>query len=625
MYCNERSFKGKVWQVPAEVAPDAEVEKLPKDLLALLDQRWKTDRLPEELIAILKRRGLTKASEIFSYLLPTLKEFMPDPYRLVDMQRACERFVQAVEAGERIAVYGDYDVDGATSSSIVVRFMKLIGHQNFTFYIPDRLNEGYGPNANAMRTLREDGASLVVIVDSGIAAVDKINEDGSVTPGPLTVANSIGLETIVLDHHEPADDGRMPPGIVVDPKRLDETREFDYLCAAGLAFLFVVGCRRLMRDRGLFSEARPEPSLMALLGIACLGTVADVVPLIGLNRVYVREGLNFMEQIPGLVALTEELVRAGAIKPEHQFYSAYHCGFKHGPCINAGGRISDTMTGTRLLTSDDLNECREWAAKLVSLNEERKEMEKRMVTEAKQMVEAEFKDDAVLVLHNDDWHPGVVGLVASRIKDAYDKPCFAIGNKGKGSARAVDGFDVGHPIRHAKDDLHLLKSGGGHAAAGGIGIAVERIPEFRAYMNEIAKDFVHPPLKVDLAFRPGQIGLQDLEMIEELMAPFGMGNSRPRVVVYGGILGKARIMAGKHIKTFVENDDDWNKTEIFLSHGVDTPLGDALIGAEGHFVDVYGVVKIDRWGSPRIQLDPSDIMIGALARAEDDDMDVAEY
>jgi single-stranded-DNA-specific exonuclease len=449
-----------------------------------------------------------------------------------------------------------------------------MGYSKVLYYIPDRLAEGYGPNADAIRRVHgEEGIEYLLCLDSGTTA-----------HGPLGVAADLGMEIVIIDHHEP--DDLDPPGILVNPKRRDEDRKFDYLCTAGLAFLFLVGVQREMRNRGFFTPEHPEINLMQWLGIVALGTVADLVPLVGLNRAYVAVGLPLMERIPGIRALNIANGDAG--------YTATTCGFVFGPCINAAGRIGDTRQGTYLLWSNDENEVEQIAQTLVETNKERQEIQKAAMQTAIDMGK-ERGQDGVIVLYNPDWHPGVVGLVASKVKDALDKPTVIIGAGGSASCRAVDGFDIGGAVIAAREAKILLK-GGGHAAAAGLTVLPERIDDLRKFLCERAVGFQHPATEIDLAFKAGALNPALVEALETL-EPFGMKNPKPRVAVLNGLVKSVRIMKELHVKLFIS--EGGNDTEAMMWNAIGTPLGDALATCEGHYVDIYGTARIDSFGGKR--------------------------
>ena len=505
---------------------------------------------------------------------PSLKGDLPDPSRFKGMDDAVRQFCDAVEQKRCIAIYSDYDVDGATSAAVVLRWIRSVGHDAL-YYIPDRMTEGYGLNSPAITRLREEeGVDFALFLDAGTTAHE-----------PLATAVRIGLECVVIDHHDP--DGTDIPVTLVNPKRADEDRAYDYLCTAGLAFLFLVGVNREMRMRGFFSPERPEPDLRRFLGIVALGTIADVMPLVGLNRAFVSVGLPRMAEIPGLRALS---VANGDIA-----YTAYNCGFKFGPCINAAGRIGNTRTGTHLLSTDDTREADELARVLVETNEERKAIERAAVNEALDRL-AELADDPVAVIGDDAWHPGVVGLVASRVKDRLGKPAVIIGQDGKSSCRSVEGFDIGQAVIAAYKAGILLK-GGGHAMAAGLTVEPDRVDDLRKFLCERAADFVQPPARIDVAVACGELTPALVEAFER-MAPYDQNaNPEPVVAVHGGWVKQVRVLKEKHVKLFLAGEA--GETEAMLLFGVGTPLGDALAASEDCFVDIYGTAEINLFGGKR--------------------------
>lgn len=622
VYCASRSLRGRKWDVPEEVSYTP------------------IEGLPDEVTTIIARRDIDDVQE---YLTPTLKGSMPDPHVLQDMEKAAIRTANAVQQGEKIALYGDYDVDGATSTAILKRFFRGLDLGDVTVYIPDRLTEGYGPNVPAMDKLKAEGVQLLIIVDSGSVAFE-----------PVAKARELGMDVIVIDHHEcevqkssaeqcddtvdlnglDADERefvsrtakarggvpKLPDALVVNPKRADEDRSLEYLCSAGLAFLFAVAVRRVLRERSHF-EGNREPDLKPLLGIVALGTVADMVPLTGLNRAYVKHGLPLMRLNPGIDALSEVILRRAveedpkkAERLEGKMSSAYACGFLYGPCINAAGRIDDTSLGSLLLSTDNPEEASELADRLHGLNRERQNMQTAMINQAIQMVNERHMDDEVLVVYDETWHPGVVGLVASRLKENFDKSAFVIGAGGKGSARAADGFDVGRAVIDARLSGLLLK-GGGHKAAAGLSCDPKKLNSFRSFMCDRAKGFEPPASKVDLVVECGAVDARAIEAME-VLAPFGMGNPNPRTAVVGGYLEKVIVLKGKHIKGFLKSDH--GTVEIIMFGAVDTPTGERILGSQGYYMDVLGRLEINTFrGAKKVQVVPEDVMIGNVATADE--------
>jgi single-stranded-DNA-specific exonuclease len=572
-FCNSVSVRGRTWAVRDTV----EVDSVPAGVHPLA-------------AGIAAARGFA----LDRYFAPSLKTEMPDPSRFKGMDEAVRRFCDAIVSGKSIAVYSDYDVDGATSASLILRWIRAVG-SDAVYYIPDRMTEGYGLNSAAITKLREEvGIEFILFLDAGTTAHE-----------PLATAKALGLESVVIDHHDPDGMRRdlelgdpetnylVPcpgevgiPATLVNPKRPDEDRAYDYLCTAGLAFLFLVAVNREMRQRGFF-ETVQEPDLKRWLGIVALGTVADVVPLVGLNRAYVALGLARMEDIPGLRALN---VANGDVG-----YTAYTCGFKFGPCINAAGRIGNTRTGTLLLATDDLKEADELAQLLVETNEERKAIERAAVDEAIERLE-EFKDDPIAVIGDENWHPGVVGLVASRVKDRLNRPAVIIGQDGKSSCRSVEGFDIGQAVIAAYKAGILVK-GGGHTMAAGLTVTQDRIDDLRAFLCDRAKDFVQPPVQIDVALKCGELTPGMVEAFGR-MAPFDQkDNPEPMVAVYGGWVKSVRIMKERHVKLFLAGEA--GESEALLWNAIGTPLGDALAASDDKFVDIYGTSEINVFGGKR--------------------------
>lgn len=578
-FCSSVSVLGRTWEVR---------------------DRHEVDYAPNGVHPLAAGIAASRGFELDRFFSPSLKTEMPDPSRLKGMDDAVRQFCDAIEAGKNIAIYSDYDVDGATSAALVLRWIRSVG-SDAVYYIPDRMTEGYGLNSPAITMLKNEvGIEFILFLDAGTTAHE-----------PLATAAALGLESVVIDHHDPdemrrdlekgdPDNGYLVPcpgevGIpatLVNPKRPDEDRAFEYLCTAGLAFLFLVGVNREMRSRGFFTGdnltgGRAEPDLKRWLGIVALGTVADVMPLIGLNRAYVALGLGRMEDIPGLKALN---VANGDVG-----YNAYTCGHKFGPCINATGRIGNTRTGTLLLATDDLKEADDVAQLLVETNEERKAITQQAVDEAVERL-VEFNDDPVMVVYDENWHPGIVGLVASRVKDRTGRPAVVIGQDGKASCRSVEGFDMGAAVI-AAFKAGILVKGGGHTMAAGLTVMPDRIPELRAFLCEKASDFVEPSVQVDLALKCGELTPAMVEAFGR-MAPFDQKNNpEPIIAIYGGWVKSVRILKDRHVKIFLAGEH--GETEAVIWNAVGTTLGDALAKSDDKFVDIYGTSEINVFGGKR--------------------------
>ncbi len=535
-----------------------------------------------EIVArVLAGRGVS-VEEAERFLRPTLRELMPDPSRFKDMDKAVGRIADAVQAGDKIALFGDYDVDGATSSAILTRFLRHAGADPVN-YIPDRLKEGYGPNAPAMRKLAEKGVKLVLTLDCGTTSFE-----------PLAAARDAGLEVVILDHHEP--EPSLPPAVaVVNPNRLDEDGEYEALCTAGLAFMMAVGLNREMRRRGWWTDARPEPDMTQWLDMAALGTVCDVVPLTGLNRAFVTQGLKVMARRDnvGLTALAD----AASMRESP---AAYHLGFILGPRINAGGRIGQSDLGVRLLTTGDAGEAAGIATKLDALNAERQEIERAVLDDAIAGVERAGEPGAVVVAAGEGWHPGVVGIVASRLVEKYGRPACVIaidGGSGTGSGRSIAGVDLGAAVIAARQKGLLVK-GGGHAMAAGFTVRREGIEEFREFLDErIGAVTGGGRIAADLHLA-GAISLRgaSIELAAELagLAPFGPGNPEPRLCIRDVRIAYANVVGADHVRCTLTASGG-GSLDAIAYRIVDTELGRLLLSSGDAPVHVAGRLKVNTW------------------------------
>jgi single-stranded-DNA-specific exonuclease len=456
----EQSATGRAWR-------DRLDERGSARALAIVQRH----ELPELLARILAGRGVD-VDDAVGFLDPTVRLLMPDPSVLTDMPVAAARLAEAVMGGEKVAIFGDYDVDGASAAAVLARFLRY-GGLDPIIHIPDRLFEGYGPNSEAIRTLAAAGATVLVTVDCGTTSHE-----------PLAEAQRLGLTTIVVDHH--LADETLPPALaVINPNRLDDLSQLGYLAAVGLAFMVVVAVNRELRARGFWAAMRGEPDLLGLLDLVALGTVADVVPLKGLNRAFVAKGLLALRRREnvGLTALMDIARLGGPPEP-------WHLGFLLGPRINAGGRIGRATLGVDLLLEADPIEAARLAAELDRLNRERQVIEVAALAQAEAEAMAALGSEehgAVVVTAAEGWHPGVVGLVAARLKERFGRPAFAIalgpGGIGTGSGRSIPGVDLGGTVRQAVREGLLLK-GGGHAMAAGVTLKREALGQFRAYLEE---------------------------------------------------------------------------------------------------------------------------------------------
>jgi single-stranded-DNA-specific exonuclease len=548
--------------------------------------------LPELLGRVIAARGIA-VDDTPVFLDPTLKALMPDPSTLQGMDATAARLADAIVKREPIAIFGDYDVDGACSSALLARF--LAAHDLAArIYIPDRLFEGYGPNPQAIEMLAKDGAKLIVTVDCGTTSFE-----------PLAVAKKVGVDVLVIDHHQA--DVRLPDvHAVVNPNRQDDLSGLGHLCAAGVVFLVLVATSRELKRRKYYTADRPAPDLLQLLDLVALATVCDVVPLQTLNRAYVVKGLQVMKARAnaGLRALFDAASLDAAP-------STYHLGYILGPRINAGGRIGDAGLGSRLLSLDDPLEAAKIAETLDRLNRERKAMETQMLEEA--MAEADRRVDEnpdlpLILVGSESWHKGVVGLVASRLTERFHRPSCVIAwasdsgakmAEGTGSLRSVAGVDIGGAVRAAVAK-GLLKKGGGHAMAAGLTVAREALAPLEAFLNDALKTTSRKArnsaaLEIDGALTPAAVTPDFMSLIERA-GPYGQGNPQPRFVFPASRVKFAKVVGDAHVRCALESSDG-KRIDGIAFRAAGQPLGEMLLGASGGMtVHVAGTLKRDTWG-----------------------------
>ena len=553
---------------------------------------------PDDLVTqLLLARGVPR-DDIERHRDPTIRGFMPDPSIFRDMDCAAERLADAVEEGEAVTIYGDYDVDGATSAALLIRLLRDLG-LDAGHYIPDRLMEGYGPSGEALVRIGDGGSRLIVTVDCGAMAFDA-----------LAQAKAAGLEVIVVDHHKCA--AELPAAFaLVNPNRLDENDEaaaHGHLAAVGVAFLLAAAIVRILRARDYFIN-RPEPKLMELLDIVALGTVADVAQLRGLNRAFVAQGLKVMagRRNIGLAALIEasRLNRAPVCSD---------LGFALGPRINAGGRVGKSDLGVRLLTTQDREEARSIAAELDRLNEERRSIEALVQEEAEAMLAGQH-NRAVALLAGQGWHPGVIGIVAGRIKEKTGKPSIIIAiddqGVGKGSGRSIAGVDLGAAIISARE-AGLLVAGGGHAMAAGLTISADKVDALADWLDErlaadVTRASANSAMLVDALLTPRGLNPAFIEAMEGA-GPYGMGWPGPRIVTGPVRVIKCDIVGKDHVRAIVGGDDGASFKAMAFRQG-ETALGQMLMhGERGRKYWLAGRAKIDDWGpTPKAELHIDDI------------------
>ncbi|ADV13322.1 single-stranded-DNA-specific exonuclease RecJ [Mesorhizobium sp. BR1-1-3] len=542
--------------------------------------------VPDIVARVLAGRGVT-AEQTERFLDPTIRDLLPDPASLTDMDRAAARIAAAVMAREKVAIFGDYDVDGAASSALLKRFLTHFSVPS-EIYIPDRIFEGYGPNPDAMRELVSRGATLIVTVDCGTNSAASID-----------AANEAGADVVVLDHHQVG--GALPAAIaVVNPNRDDDLSGQGHLCAAGVVFLALVQTARILRSR--MADATP-PDLLSLLDIVALATVCDVVPLTGVNRAFVVKGLQMARQQKneGLAALAR-VSRIG------EPISTFHLAYLIGPRINAGGRIGDAALGSRLLATDDPVEARTIAETLDRLNQERQLMEQEMLAAARAEADAELaggNGPAIVVTASNSWHPGIVGLLASRLKDHARRPAFAIAFNangiGTGSGRSVSGFDLGRLVREAAI-AGLIVKGGGHGMAAGITVERARLGELRAFFEERAAADVfrlqgEESLAIDGALAAEGATLSLLDALEQA-GPFGAGHVAPVFALPRHRLADARPVGTNHIRVELQSESG-GRIQAIAFRAVDTALGEFLFKNRGKTIHVAGSLSGNYWNGNR--------------------------
>ena len=554
--------------------------------------------LPELLARILAGRNV-EVDGVEAFLDPTIKRAMPDPNVLTAMPEAAERIADAVVRGERIAIFGDYDVDGATSVALLARFLRSGGVEPL-IHIPDRLFEGYGPNVEAVRALAAQGATLLVTVDCGTTSIE-----------PLVEARALGFDVVVIDHHQ-ADEALPPAVAIVNPNRRDDLSGLGHLAAVGLVFMTVVAVNRLLRVRGFWTAARPEPDLLALLDDVALGTVADVVPLIGLNRAFVAKGLIALRrrERPGHVSLMDVAGLSGP--PE-----AWHLGFLLGPRINAGGRIGRADLGARLLMESDPIEAAKIAAELDRLNRERQAIEQDTLAqaEAEAMAALGVEDTgAIVITAAEGWHPGVVGLVAARLKEKFGRPAFAIalepGGIGTGSGRSIVGVDIGRAVRRAVVEGLLVK-GGGHAMAAGVTLKKGALAPLRAFLEATLGPDVAVARRANGLMIDGAVtaagATVDLVTMLGRAGPFGSGNPEPTIALPAHTVSYAEEVGQAHMRVRLKSADG-SAVNAIAFRAAGQKLGQALLQNRGRQVHAAGTFAIDRWqGQERVQFKLTDI------------------
>ena len=580
---SEKSLGGNIWKLsPCD-----------ERMAEAIAQRY---RLPPLVARVLNVRGVS-IDDVPGFMDPRLQNLLPDPFCLKDMEKAALRIAEAVVKKQKVAVIGDYDVDGATSSSVLRLFLESVGIEP-VIHIPDR-EEGYGPSCRAIDEFSALGIDLVITVDCGTTAFDTFE-----------YAATKDMDVIVLDHHEA--EVRLPKAYaVVNPKRLDDDSVdyLKYMAAVGVVFVTVVAVNRELRRQNFYNEQKPEPQLMQWLDLVALGTVCDVVPLKGLNRAFVRQGLKVMSRRgnPGLKSLIDKANITEAP-------NAFHLGYVLGPRINACGRVGDAALGNRLLCTKDEFQAQLLAEKLGEFNEQRKDIENYVLLKAIEMLEGTPQTYPVAFVAGDDWHQGVIGIVAGKLKERYNLPAFVMSieaDEVKGSARSIPQVDLGALIIAAKEQ-GLITKGGGHTMAAGFSLNQDKIDAFHDFVGryvseKIGGEAIVPVLDVDGVLDVGGATVEMAESLERL-EPFGSGNAEPKLMLRSVRINKPSVIGSGHVRCFLSSNMGGSLKAIAF-RVADNDIGNAMLNSRGDVYDVVGVLRRDNWqGRNSVQFIIEDIM-----------------
>ncbi|MBL4603520.1 MAG: single-stranded-DNA-specific exonuclease RecJ [Emcibacteraceae bacterium] len=543
--------------------------------------------LPEIIARVIAGRGIS-IDEAAIYLKPTLKETLPDPSIFKDMDKACIRIADAIMADEKVAIFGDYDVDGATSSAIFIRFFKALG-RDLTAYIPDRMTEGYGPNTKALLGLKDAGNTLVITVDCGIVSFE-----------PLKAATDAGLDIIVIDHHQA--EAKLPDAVaVVNPNRLDEEPGYGQMAAIGVSFITIIGINRELRNRGWYKEqGLAEPNIINWLDLVALGTICDVVPLVGINRALVSQGLKIMAERGN-----EGLKALGDVAGINEAPATYHAGFLLGPRVNAGGRVGRSEAGTILLSTDDAQEAMNISQELNTYNAERQAIEAMVLEDAMSQVQRKIGIGGIappiIIAANVGWHPGVIGIVAGRLKEHFNRPTIviAIDDNGdaKGSGRSIMGVDLGSAITAARQS-EILTAGGGHAMAAGLSMRSEKIDELGEFLcerlqNKVKDAMTSLALKLDGVLSLSAVNSELVESLDKV-GPYGQGNAAPRFAFGDALLTYVDVVGKDHVKCSLKGADG-SIIKAMAFRSADKPLGRLLIDSRGKRIKIAGTIRNNHW------------------------------
>ena len=577
---SSHSVQGKDW-----VTKDYD-----KNFIEFISNEYQLDYLTSKLLSI---KGFSKY-EIESFLNPKIKKFLPNPYLFKDCDKAVNIFFKHIQNKNNICIFGDYDVDGATSSGMMDLYLKKLKINHFIF-IPDRQKDGYGPTIETFKNILKQDVNLIITLDCGTTSFDAIK-----------YAKDKNIDVIVIDHHKSQE--YLPcADAVINPNRLDETDDYSYLCAAGVLFVFLVGLNKFLREQNFFKKNNIyEPNLLDFLDLVMMGTVCDVVPLVNLNRAFVYQGLKIVSKRNNLGLKT--LVDYSKIRKK---ISTYEVGYVIGPKINAGGRIGKSDLGYKLLTTNDAETAYLISSELDSLNLKRKDLEKNIMEEAINLVEKNRIDDIIFLVKN-DWHEGLIGIIASRLKDYYNKPAFIISQSGdicKGSARSVYGFDIGHAITKCKQ-MDLILKGGGHSMAGGFSLKKTKIKEFKKTLikifNKLKKKTEKNVFYIDSYLDASAINEELINKIN-MLEPYGSGNKEPIFAFENLKVSKVIETNNNHVKVVLRKGSIYINSICFNSKGKD--IGNYLINYKKNF-NVAGKIKRNEWnGKSSIDLIIEDIQL----------------
>ena len=561
-----------------------------KNFIEFISNEYQLDYLTSKLLSI---KGFSKY-EIESFLNPKIKKFLPNPYLFKDCDKAVNIFFKHIQNKNNICIFGDYDVDGATSSGMMDLYLKKLKINHFIF-IPDRQKDGYGPTIETFKNILKQDVNLIITLDCGTTSFDAIK-----------YAKDKNIDVIVIDHHKSQE--YLPcADAVINPNRLDETDDYSYLCAAGVLFVFLVGLNKFLREQNFFKKNNIyEPNLLDFLDLVMMGTVCDVVPLVNLNRAFVYQGLKIVSKRNNLGLKT--LVDYSKIRKK---ISTYEVGYVIGPKINAGGRIGKSDLGYKLLTTNDAETAYLISSELDSLNLKRKDLEKNIMEEAINLVEKNRIDDIIFLVKN-DWHEGLIGIIASRLKDYYNKPAFIISQSGdicKGSARSIYGFDIGHAITKCKQ-MDLILKGGGHSMAGGFSLKKTKIKEFKKTLikifNKLKKKTEKNVFYIDSYLDASAINEELVNKIN-MLEPYGSGNKEPIFAFENLKVSKVIETNNNHVKVVLRKGSIYINSICFNSKGKD--IGNYLINYKKNF-NVAGKIKRNEWnGKSSIDLIIEDIQL----------------